>query len=976
MDGDAIMTQIKEVGGQIRQLKVDKQDFSDKLAELSDLKNQYKAATGEDYDAVMKARQEEERKAKKAAKVAAASGGGKGDGPSKSELKKQAKAAKKAANKEKKAAASGEAPASGGQAPAPGARSSGVSASSSGLELACPPNTPPAAVAKCLACAQALGVSLSVAPARDPALLSHAAAGLGLPLLKLPTQEIIFGANAICRYLGMASAAGSLAPPKASELSDEECFELEELELEPALLALQSAVASEAVVLPILHDTAPKENFLVDFDEYSIAYQYTMLGATAGAAAQGTAQTSLPPGAAKAFQSLTTALGALEKLLEASTGKAAGAILAVTLAGVAAVTALDAYPRCQGLLGSLQAVVDQAAAAGAAAAAPPVAAVTANVEFSGSLLEFLTDSFMAAIQASFPQLEESAVDRKHCIRRQTNAKFGDYQCNSPMELFKALKQRDVLPGSCKRPADVGQMVVDALPAAARDICSDVTVAPAGFVNLRISKAFAASGLQSINEKGPCPPAAKKRRVCVDFSSPNIAKEMHVGHLRSTIIGDTICRMLEYVGHEVHRINHVGDWGTQFGMLILYMKEAYPDFLNSPPNISDLTTFYKQAKKRFDEDQQFKEQARLTVVDLQAGDPSCRAVWQLLCDISRKEFDKVYARLGVQVKEFGESFYNSRIPGVIDVLQGVDGLVKQEGGAKCIFLEPRWSYPLFLQKSDGGFGYDSTDMAAIDYRLRELKGDWLIYVTDAGQAEHFFMVFEAAKRAGWIDSEKHRLDHVGFGVVQGIDGKRFKTRSGETVRLVDLLDEAVHRMRTSLDARVQEGKCQLGPEELDEAARRIGYGAVKYFDLCQNLSTNYKFSYDKMLDVKGDTAVYLMFAFARFSSIVRKGAEEFNCRVEDLVGQGHQMVVEDPSEVALALELLQLPDVVNSALADLLPHRLCEYLHHLSVKATAFVTNCKVLGTPEMQNRLLICSATCTVMRLCFELLGITPLDRI
>lgn len=316
-----------------------------------------------------------------------------------------------------------------------------------------------------------------------------------------------------------------------------------------------------------------------------------------------------------------------------------------------------------------------------------------------------------------------------------------------------------------------------------------------------------------------------------------------------------------------RVNHVGDWGTQFGMLITYLQEQYPDILNHPPNISDLTLLYKASKKRFDEDIQFKETSRLNVVKLQSGDHACRAIWQLLCNISRTEFQKVYDILQVKLFEMGESFYNPMIPQVIEELKQLE-FVKEDDGM-LIFTMPHFTIPLILRKSDGGYGYDSTDMAALHYRLFELQREWVIVITDAGQATHFYMCFDAARSANWLVPGKHRVDHIGFGVVCGDDGKRFKTRSSETVRLIDLLNTAKDKMKESLLERVLEGKSPLQADEIDRAAGIIGYGAVKYFDLKNNPSTNYIFKYERMLDTKGDTAVYLLFAYARLSSILRK-----------------------------------------------------------------------------------------------------------
>jgi len=517
------------------------------------------------------------------------------------------------------------------------------------------------------------------------------------------------------------------------------------------------------------------------------------------------------------------------------------------------------------------------------------------------------------------------------------------------------------------------------------IIANVSTAPNGFVNITVSMETLCASIVDIIDKGAQPPKMARQKVLVDFSSPNIAKEMHVGHLRSTIIGDAVCRILEFCGHEVLRVNHVGDWGTQFGMLITYLQsDFYPlerkDFpgssvFDNPPGISELTKIYKAAKLKFDNDEAFKETSRNNVVMLQAGDEGCRAIWTLLCDISRIEFQNVYSLLKVTLEEVGESFYNPFIPAVIDELR-TKGLVEDEEGMKIIKL-PHFTIPLIVQKSDGGYGYDSTDMAAVNYRIKTLACDRVIYITDAGQAPHFFMVFDAAKAAGWVTHQS--LEHIGFGVVAGDDGKRFKTRSSETVKLVDLLIEAKTRMKEALEQRAAEGHTQLQGEELDAAAAVIGFGAVKYFDLKGNPSTNYIFSFDKMLDTKGDTAVYLLFAYARLASILRKASDERGVSSEGLRQQGPllpRVNVDHPAERALAFELLNLGDVIKSVLSELLPNRLCDYLKDLSVKFTDFVTKCQVLNSEEINSRLLLCEATRKVMQLCFGLLGIGTLERI
>eukprot|EP00804_Cyclotella_cryptica_P005201 CCRYP_014247-RA/>CCRYP_014247-RA protein AED:0.11 eAED:0.11 QI:0/0/0/1/1/1/2/0/813 len=579
-------------------------------------------------------------------------------------------------------------------------------------------------------------------------------------------------------------------------------------------------------------------------------------------------------------------------------------------------------------------------------------------ESDPSLLRATSFVFASAISRAF-----KCKDIKH----------GDYQCNAAMPLFQKLKALGQLPPGVNSPVGMAEAIVAAIPND-NPILDQLTVNGPGFIMGRIKASYLSRWVNDLLLHGsPHKPklSTPAGTVVVDFSSPNIAKEMHVGHLRSTIIGESVCRILEYVGHDVRRVNHVGDWGTQFGMLIQYLKEEYPDFSGNVPNITDLTEFYKNAKQRFDESPEFKKISQLNVVQLQAGDRECREIWQVLCDVSRKEFEKVYNRLDITVQECGESFYNDKIPPVIEEFEQRGLISVEEGGAKCVFV-PKFKVPLMLQKSDGGYGYDSTDMAAIKYRLTEVKASHIVYITDFTQGDHFQMVFAAAKKIGWVTDESHRLDHIGFGTVQGEDGKRFKTRSGDTVRLVDLLDEAVARMETSLKER-----SNIPPEEIHATASAMGYGAVKYFDLRRNPTSNYIFSYDRMLDTKGNTAIYLLYAHARLESIVTKGKAEHGVDVDSLLKEGKaKITLSHKSERNLGLHLQFFADSIEETLKDLLPYHICDFVYALSIAASEFVTQCKVLGSPEMESRLLLCRATAITMRQCFDLLGIRHVTRI
>ena len=641
-----------------------------------------------------------------------------------------------------------------------------------------------------------------------------------------------------------------------------------------------------------------------------------------------------------------------------------------------------------------------------------------------SLLNASSAIFARAILSIFPNA--STYFGKGVVELRAykckDAKHGDYQCNVAMSLYQKLNASSSgLPSGVTSPQSLAQCIINVIAdmdEVSNPVLCDLSINGPGFITCRVKSTYLEIGVNTIIRDGkPTRPksccddnndassssaaaaAGDDNVVVVDFSSPNIAKEMHVGHLRSTIIGESVSRILEYAGRDVKRVNHVGDWGTQFGMLIQYLKEEYPNVNyggssdnsgddtttsgdGSMPNITDLTEFYKNAKSRFDESPEFKKIAQLNVVKLQSGDVECHRIWKMLCDISRLEFDKVYKRLDITVEECGESFYNDKIPPVIDEFIQRDMMSVEEGGAKCVFV-PQFKVPLMLQKSDGGYGYDSTDMAAIKYRLDILKARHIVYITDFTQADHFKMVFAAAKKIGWVTDDTHRLDHIGFGTVQGEDGKRFKTRSGDTVRLVDLLDEAVSRMELSLRERASDGRANapgsshVTEDEVHETACAMGYGAVKYFDLRRNPTSNYIFSYDRMLDTKGNTAIYLLYAHARLESIVTKGKAEFGIDVDALMAGGNaKIVLAHKSERNLALNLRFFADSIEETLKDLFPYHVCDFVYDLSIASSEFVTQCKVLGSPEMESRLLLCRATAITMRQCFDLLGIRHVMRI
>jgi arginyl-tRNA synthetase len=569
----------------------------------------------------------------------------------------------------------------------------------------------------------------------------------------------------------------------------------------------------------------------------------------------------------------------------------------------------------------------------------------------------VTDSIARAFGDALTA-EEKSADMAPCMQEE----FGHYQCNSALRLSKILKQN---------PRAVAQKIVDHF---ASDMCAKVDIAGPGFINFTLSPLFLSQQLQQqLNDRflGASPPQ-KKQKIIVEFSSPNIAKELHVGHIRSTIIGDCLARLFEFLGQDVLRLNHLGDWGTQFGMLITYMKEICPAVLrgDEPTNLESLMKWYKAAKKRFDEDAPFKSRSQKEVVLLQSGDKEALHAWKLICEVSRQGFQEIYDLMRVRITERGESFYNPLLKEVVEELDQ-KGLVTISNGAKCIFLEGFQNregepLPLMIQKSDGGYNYDTTDLAAIRHRIQVEKADRIIIVVDAGQSLHFDMVFSAAKKAGWLDPSKVEADHVGFGLVLGPDGKKFKTRSGETEKLIDLLHEAVEKARAIVDERLPEATEQ----EKAHLARVLGIGAVKYADLASLRTKDYTFSYERMLRFEGNTAVFLLYAYVRINGIKRKT----NADMRQVLA-AHQIAVHHPSEISLGLHLRRFGEVLETMARDLLPNRLTDYLYELAEKFNAFFRDCRVEGTPEEGSRLVLCELTARILKQGLAILGLETVDR-
>eukprot|EP00544_Gedaniella_sp_CCMP2646_P007131 CAMPEP_0202484444 /NCGR_PEP_ID=MMETSP1361-20130828/3524_1 /ASSEMBLY_ACC=CAM_ASM_000849 /TAXON_ID=210615 /ORGANISM="Staurosira complex sp., Strain CCMP2646" /LENGTH=688 /DNA_ID=CAMNT_0049113095 /DNA_START=26 /DNA_END=2088 /DNA_ORIENTATION=+ len=554
----------------------------------------------------------------------------------------------------------------------------------------------------------------------------------------------------------------------------------------------------------------------------------------------------------------------------------------------------------------------------------------------------------------------------------TKAEFGDYQVNAAMGLAKSVGMN---------PRECAQKIVDGLMPKIGDIMEEPEIAGPGFINLRFKEDYLTSAVGQMasdaNGRLGIPPTSNKQKIVVDFSSPNIAKEMHVGHLRSTIIGDTLSSVLEFAGHNIVRLNHVGDWGTQFGMLVEHLRDEYPIALDKSKSnevdLGDLVLLYKAAKKRFDDDEEFKKRAREGVVKLQSGNPEELAAWEALCAASRKEFQKIYDLLNIKgLEERGESFYNPFLNDVVEDLEK-QGLAVESEGATAVFLDGFTNrdgspLPMLIRKSDGGFNYATTDLAAIRHRVlvpaseNGEEANRVLYVTDAGQAQHFEMVFQAAKLAGFVP-ENASLEHVPFGLVQGEDGKKFATRSGDTVKLKDLLNEAVRIAGNDIQSRSEDPEAELS-EAVQKVAEIVGIGAVKYADLSMNRESNYRFSYDRMLSLNGNTAPYMLYAYARICGIVRKATGQDDSELLQWP-EASEILITHESELELIRNLVKLPDILNEVERDLYPNRMCDYLFETSQKFNQFYENCSVNNAETLElkaSRLSLCMATAATIR--------------
>lgn len=549
------------------------------------------------------------------------------------------------------------------------------------------------------------------------------------------------------------------------------------------------------------------------------------------------------------------------------------------------------------------------------------------------------------------------------IRQSSKAQFGDYQANGIMATAKKLG---------KNPREFAQNVLDV--AELSGIAEKTEIAGPGFINIFLDKNWLANALnQALSEKNLGISAVEKQTIVADYSSPNVAKEMHVGHLRSTIIGDAVVRTLEFLGHNVIRANHVGDWGTQFGMLIAYLEKMENEHA-SEMELSDLEAFYRAAKEHYDSDPVFAEKARGYVVKLQGGDEYCRTMWKKLVDITMQQNQRNYNRLNVTLTEkdvMGESLYNPMLPGIVADLKA-QGLAVEDDGALVVYLDEfknKEGDPMgvIVQKKDGGFLYTTTDIAAAKYRYETLKADRALVFSDTRQSQHMQQAWLITRKAGYVP-DSFQLEHKNFGMMLGKDGKPFKTRSGGTVKLADLLDEAIERAEKLID----EKSTALSVEEKAAVVDAVGIGSVKYADLSKNRTTDYVFDWDNMLSFDGNTAPYMQYAYTRIRSIFNK-AQLNESQVIDA-----KMSLSAEQERTLAIKLLQFEEAVQLVAKEGSPHILCAYLYELAGIFSSFYEHCPILNHDDEQvklSRLKLALLTEKTLKQGLDLLGIKTVEK-
>ncbi|RIY33697.1 arginine--tRNA ligase [Psittacicella melopsittaci] len=578
------------------------------------------------------------------------------------------------------------------------------------------------------------------------------------------------------------------------------------------------------------------------------------------------------------------------------------------------------------------------------------------------LENIITDSLNVFIRTQDSQGKlDPATSYPAIIKATKAAQFGDYQVNGILPLAKTLGTN---------PRELAQAFATYFAQEHSKEFAKVEVAGPGFVNLFLNDVWLAELTPNISHLQANLQAQTAQNIVIDYSAPNIAKEMHVGHLRTTIIGDSLVRVLEFLGHKVTKVNHIGDWGTQFGMLMAYMEEVEKDPEAAGVSIEDLDGFYRAAKARFDADPEFQTYARSLVVKLQGGDPHYYAKWKQLVDITMTQNNRTYRRLGVLLTDddiMGESMYNPMLPEVVE--QALEqGVATLDQGAVVAHLsefknKDGEDLGVILRKSDGGYLYATTDLAAMKYRVEHFKADNIIYCTDMRQANHFAQIEIIARKMGYLP-ESTKVTHAGFGMMLGKDGKPFKSRSGDVVRLNDLLDEAVERTQALLEAR----NSDVTGEERQELVNALAYGAIKYADLSKNRATDYIFDWDRMISFEGNTAPYMQYSYARIQSILRRHT----------LPATEAVLITNPYERNLVLKLQEFADVLDKVGSQLTPHLICTYLFELSGIFNSFYENVNIQKTEEkdlQESRINLINYTAKVLEQGLKLLGINVVER-
>ena len=549
------------------------------------------------------------------------------------------------------------------------------------------------------------------------------------------------------------------------------------------------------------------------------------------------------------------------------------------------------------------------------------------------------------------------------IRQSSKPQFGDYQANGIMAAAKKLGLN---------PREFAQKVLD--NADLSDVAEKTEIAGPGFINIFLNPTWLTNNVSAaLKDQNLGVSANEKQTIVIDYSSPNVAKEMHVGHLRSTIIGDAVVRTLEFLGHNVIRANHVGDWGTQFGMLIAYLEKMENEHA-SEMELQDLEAFYREAKKHYDEDEAFAEKARNYVVKLQGGDEYCRTMWKKLVDITMQQNQRNYDRLNVTLTEkdvMGESLYNPMLPAIVEDLKK-QGLAVEDEGALVVYLDEfknKEGEPMgvIVQKKDGGFLYTTTDIAAAKYRYETLKADRALVFSDTRQSQHMQQAWLITRKAGYVP-DSFSLEHKNFGMMLGKDSKPFKTRTGGTVKLADLLDEAIERATVLIN----EKNTNLSDEEKTAVIEAVGIGSVKYADLSKNRTTDYVFDWDNMLSFEGNTAPYMQYAYTRIRSIFNKADVNPTALAEA------KIQLSDEKERALAIKLLQFEEAVQTVGKEGTPHVLCAYLYELAGVFSSFYEHCPILNAEDENvklSRLKLASLTEKTLKQGLALLGIKTIEK-